>query len=77
LGNIKIIILVLIFGFYALIGFSQTVEKVTLPECYDWAKESFPMMQQQAVAEKLSNLRLQQIDLQSRPTISWNAQVTG
>lgn len=73
----KRILLLLIFCCCSLLGFGQTVSKATLPECYDWAKASFPMMKQQGVAEKLANLKLEQIDLQSRPTITWNAQVTG
>ncbi len=73
----KGILLVLIWGSVVTVGFSQTITKVTLPECYTWARESFPLMKQQAINEKLMNLKLQQIDLQSKPTIVWNAQVTG
>ena len=34
-------------------SFGQSVEKVTLPECYTWAKDNFPLMQQQDVMAKL------------------------
>lgn len=77
LGNMKRIIVILVFIGLSQIGFSQAINKVTLPQCYTWAKEIFPLMKQQGVVEKLTNLKLEQIDLQSRPTISWNAQITG
>ena len=59
-----------------IIGFSQKVKKVSLTECFRWSKETFPLMKQKNIAGEVAALRLEQLDLQKKPTINWNTQLT-
>lgn len=59
-----------------IIGFSQSVNQVTLTECFDWAKAAFPLMKQKEIAETITAIKLEQLALQKKPSISWNAQMT-
>jgi outer membrane protein TolC len=58
------------------IGFSQSVNQLTLTECFDWAKAAFPLMKQKEIAETITAIQLEQLELQKKPSISWNAQMT-
>jgi len=70
--NMILIILLIIPTF----GFSQTVKEVSLSECYTWAKETYPLFQQQEISNQITKLKLEQLDIKKMPTINWNAQMT-
>lgn len=70
--NMIFVILVILPTF----GFTQTVKEISLSECFTWAKETYPAFQQQEINTQITNLKLEQIDIQKMPTINWNAQMT-
>ena len=54
-------------------GFTQTGKSLKLEECYQMAKANHPLQKQSEIIANTHQLRLEKIDLERQPTLSWNA----
>ena len=62
----------LVFAFFYS-GFTQTGKFITLEECYQQAIALDPTQKQLNLLDQANQLQLDKINLQQKPTITWNA----
>lgn len=51
-------------------------QTLTLAECQELSRTNYPLLQQGAIDEAITQLQLEKLDLNKRPQISWKAQAT-
>lgn len=55
---------------------SASGQAINLAECYELARSNYPLVGQQSIDEAMTRLQLENLDLQKRPQLHWNAQAT-
>ncbi len=49
-------------------------QEISLEQCYEWAEKNYPLVKQKALNEQYTQVRLDIIEAEKKPTVSWNAQ---
>lgn len=70
----NLILLLLLLG--PLSAFSQAAKTLKLEDCYEKAREHYPMYQQSALLAQATQVQLERIQAERLPQISWNAQAS-
>jgi outer membrane protein TolC len=68
--------LILFFTLFYQITFAQTVDKLTLEDCYRMAQESFPLLKQKGLIQSSNALNINTLEKNYLPQIEFGAQAT-
>ncbi len=51
-------------------------QEISLEQCYEWAEAYYPLAKQKGLNEQYAQIRLDIIEAEKKPSVSWNAQAS-